>query len=204
MAETFPFSVRSTRLGVVSGLTYGRDRGGLIISSRNVEPYWSGTFSTAPLTREDRAEALAFLDDCVDRNLRVDFIHPLYRYPVGYNSATWPLGLVDASLGSVTNLRTIVVAGLQVGTVLRKGSRLCLIQGSTICYRKVTAEVTVASAIAQSLSIGPRLPPGIFAPAATVRFANPFVRMMVVPESWDPDEDIEDTEVSWEMMEVLA
>lgn len=203
MAETFPFSLRSTKFGIVSGLAYGRDQGGLIINARHVEPYWSGTFTTPPLTRAERIEGLAWLDDCVDRNLRVDFVHPSYEYPIGYDSSDWPMGLIDGSLSSVTNLRTIVVSGMTVGIVLTAGSRLSLIQDDTICYRKVVETVTVSSAIAQSISIGPRLPPGIFAGGATVRFANPHVRLMIVPESWDPDEDVDDTPLGFEAMEVL-
>lgn len=202
MAETFLFDVRATKLGVVSGLAYGRDQGGIIINSRHVEPYWSGTFTTAPLTRADRIAGLAWLDDCVDRNLRVDFIHPSYQYPIGYDSSDWPM-VGDGSLSSVTNLRTIVVSGLDVGIVLRAGSRLCLIQDDVVCYRKVVTTVTVSSAIAQSIAIGPRLPPGVFAAAATVRFANPYVRLMVVPESWEPDEDVDDTQIAFEAMETL-
>lgn len=203
MAESLPFNLRATKLGIVSGLAFGRDEGGLIINSRHVEPYWSGVLTTPPLTRAERIEALAFLDDCVDRNLRVDVIHPSYRYPIGYTSADWPMGVADADLGSVTNLRTIGVSGMTVGIVLRKGSRLCLIQGDTVCYRKVVSTVTVSSTIAQSISIGPRLPPGVFTVGATVRFANPFLRSMVVPESWDPDESIDDEDLSCEVMETL-
>lgn len=203
MAETLPFNLRATKLGIVSGLAFGRDQGGLLINSRHVEPYWSGELTSPPLTRAERIEALAFLDDCVDRNLRLDVVHPSYRYPIGYTSADWPMGGADAELSSVTSLRTIVVSAMNVGIVLTKGSRLCLIQGDTICYRKVVTTVTVSSAIAQSINIGPRLPPGVFVAGATVRFANPFVRTMVVPESWDPDESIDDENLRVEVMETL-
>lgn len=203
MAVTLPFNLRRTSLGIVDGLAFGRDLGGMLINSRHVEPYWSGVLTTPPLTRAERIEALAFLDDCVDRNLRVDVIHPSYRYPIGYKSTDWPMGLLDAELESVSDLRNIVVSDMDPGIVLTKGSRLCLIQGDTVCYRKVATTVTVSSAIAQSINIGPRLPPGIFAPGCTVRFVNPFVRTMIVPGSWNPDESVDDDDLTFEVMETL-
>lgn len=204
MAETFPFDVRATRLGIVSGLAFGRDEGGLNISSRHVEPYWRGTFTTPPLTREDRIEALALLDDWVDMNRRVDFIHPSHRFPIGYSEDDWPMS-GDATLDSVTDLRNIVVDGLTAGLVLRAGSRLSLIQAATgeVCYRKIVTTIASTTALNQTINIGPRLPPGVFAAGATVRFEDPPVRMMVVPESWDPDETVEDVELVFEMIETL-
>ncbi len=202
MAETFPFTVRATRLGIVSGLAFSRDEGGLNISSRHVEPHWSGNFTTPPLTRAARIEALALLDDWVDMNRRVDFVHPLYQYPVGYDADTWPMS-GDASVDAVTDLRNIVVTGLTAGTVLRVGSRLTIIEDGVICYRKVTTLVASAAASAQSINIGPRIPPGLFSSSATVRFENPYVRMMVIPDSWDADESIDDEPLTFEMVESL-
>lgn len=202
MAETFPFQLRTTHLRLVSGLAFGREEGGLIVSSRHVEPYWSGTVVTPPLARDDRIEALALLDDWVDMNRRVDIVHPLYRWPVGYDEQTWPM-VGDATLDAVTDLRNIVVDGLTAGMTLRAGSRLCIVQGDSVCYRKIVTTVLSTTALSQSLNIGPRIPPGVFANGATVRFEDPFIRTMVVPDSWDASEDIEDEPLEIELMEAL-
>jgi len=96
--------------------------------------------------------------------------------------------VLDLVLGTrldPTDLRSIAVAGLVVGMTLKRGDRLCLIQGSgddeLVCYRWLAADVTVASTIAQALLVAPRLPIGIFAEDAIVRFKDPFCRLAVVP-----------------------
>lgn len=202
MAETFPFNVRATKLGIVSGLAFGRDEGGLIVNSRHTEPYWAGTFTTPPLTTDERITALATLDDWVDMNRRIDFIHPKYEYPIGYDANTWPMS-GDATLSSITDLRNIVVDGLDSGLILTAGTRLTIIQSGSICYRKIVTTIASAAALGQSINIGPRLPPGVFSAGAAVRFENPYVRLAMVPDSWDADETIDEIPLSWDMSEAL-
>lgn len=203
MPTTIPAPIRTTNLSPRSGKSYRLGEDGLVITSVYRDPVWQGEFVTPPLDAEDRGELLAWLDDCVDRNLRVDYVHPLYKYPAGYKESTWPL-VSDPTLSAVVNQRQITVAGLSDTLTLPKGTRLSIIQGNRVCYRRLAAAVAAPSSISETIEITPRIPLGVFAPSALVRFERPFVRMMVIPDSWDSTEDIEATPVAFSMVESLT
>lgn len=193
--------VKSTRLAVVGNIAHARSLGGLNVNARRSEPFWAGPITTPNIAISDRKGWLAWLDDCVDRNLRIDLVHPQYRYPDGYNEDSWPL-VADPLLVSTPDRRTIVVSGLEAGMVLLAGTRMTLIQGGAASYRKLNETVTVSSALAQELSIGPRIPAGVFVAGTAVRFAEPFCRVLVVPDSWEADEDIAPLTLTFEVSEV--
>lgn len=203
MAETFPLSgFERIGLRVQSGLATKRDRGGLLLTSRRYEAYWAGSFTTDKLLPGAWADLVAFLDTCVSRNLRVDFVHPRHAVPRAYTAATWPLG-GDQALVSVTNRYQVVVSGLQVGMTLKRGDRLSFLQSGSVCYRRLTADVVVSSTTAQSLAIEPRLPLGVFTAGAAVRFRNPPVRLAIVPDSYDADEVYAPSPISFDTQEAL-
>ncbi|HTM77010.1 MAG TPA: hypothetical protein VL133_05225, partial [Devosia sp.] len=187
-AETFPIpGFERIGLRVISGVVTARDRGGMIVTGRRAEPRWAGSFTTDKLTRDDWADLVALLDDCVDRNLRVDFIHPLFKVPRSYTLDTWPLA-ADPVLVAVTDRRHIVVSDLTVGLVLKRGDRLTLIQDELRCYRKIAVDTVVTSAIAQTLQLTPRIPAGLFAAGSIVRFKYPPIRLAIVPDSYQAEE----------------
>jgi len=189
------------------GISSAQTEAGLIITSRHGDAAWKGTLTTVPLApKSDYPDFLAFLSRVVDLNLRVDFKHPIYRVPRAYTVDTWPL-TDDPTLSSVTDLRHIVVGGLNVGMTLKRGDRLCLRQDgppAVVCHRWLAADVTVSSAIAQTLELTPRLPTGVFAPGASVVFKDPIMRLAVVPGSWNAAEAVAPTGVSFDVLESLA
>jgi hypothetical protein len=193
------------RLKPVSGLAFRREKGGLLINKRNAEPHWEGQFRSDNLAIGAYADLSTLLTDIVDRNDRIDFVHPRYALPRLYTPATWPL-LADPELVSVTNLRTIVVSGLNNGMQLLRGDRLALIQGANelVGYRSIAEDVTVTSTLAQTLVITPRLPFNVFVAGAKVRFKNPAARLAVVPDSWDADEQAGPSPLSFDVTEALA
>ncbi|MBN9335621.1 hypothetical protein [Devosia sp.] len=203
MAVAFPFS-GFDRIGlrIRSGIAHKRDRGGLLLTQRTVEPYWAGPFTTGKLTPAAWSNLVAFLSDCVDRNLRVDFVHPRHEVPRAYTLATWPL-FADPVLVSVTHGREIVVSGLQVGMELKRGDRFTLMQGEQRCYRSLAADLVVASAISQAIPLTPRMPLGIFAAGALVRFKMPPVRLAVVADSFQDDEVYAPSSLTFEAEEAL-
>ena len=187
------------------GVASARTEGGLVITSRNSDPFWKGTMSTRRLSglgTNEYADFVAFLSRCVDLNLRVDFVHPLHRLPSAYNDATWPM-IGDAALADVVDLRTIRLSGLPVGLTLRRGDRLSIMQGDLIGHRWIASPLTVSSTIAQDIEITPRLPLGVFAPGAAVALKDPKMRFMIVPGSWDTTEARDGTPVSFEVAEAL-
>lgn len=203
MAINFRGPVKATQFRPVSGVSFARSEGGLMITSRHMEPYWAGTMTTPVLSVHDRKSWLAWLEDCVDLNRRVDFVHPYYALPAGFEDATWQM-VGDGGLVEVTNRRSVKVSGLYVGDFLPFGTRFTIMQGELRCYRRLAADVTVTSSISQPLPVGPRLPLGIFAAGAAVRFKNPMCRLMVVPDSWEADEDIELLPLSFDVSESLS
>jgi hypothetical protein len=204
MAETFPVSgFKRIGLRVRSGIASTRDRGGLLITTRRAEPYWAGSFTTDELDHAAWSDLIALLDDCVDRNLRVDFVHPRHAVPRAYTPTSWPLS-DDPTLVSVTHGRQIVVLGLSIGMELKRGDRLTVMQGELRCYRRLAADVTVSSGIAQALPISPRLPLGVFTPGADVRFRNPPVRLAIVPDSYPDEEIYQQSAITFETEEALV
>lgn len=202
-AETFPIpGFERIGLRVVSGVVTARDRGGMIVTGRRAEPRWAGPFTTDKLSRNEWADLFALLDDCVDRNLRVDFIHPLYAVPRSYTLDTWPLA-ADPVLVSATDRRHIMVSGLTVGLMLKRGDRLTLMQDDLRCYRKIAVDTVVTSAIAQTLQLTPRIPSGLFAAGSIVRLKNPPIRLAIVPDSYAQDEEYSPTPVTFETEEAL-
>lgn len=203
MAETFPISgFERIGLQVVSGIKSVRTRGGLVITGRAVEPRWTGRFTTDKLDIDEWRDLAAFLTDCVDRNLRVDFIHPRHVVPAGYTLESWPV-LVDPVLVSVTNRRLIIASGLTLGVVLQRGVRVSLMQSGLICHRMIAADTVVTSTVAQALPLTPRLPIGVFTADALVRFKQPPIRLAIVPDSYVLDEEFNQTPISFDTEEAL-
>lgn len=203
MAETFPFPFfERIGLRIQPGIAHKRDRGGMLITQRRLEPYWAGQFTTDKLAPAAWADLIAFLDNCVDRNLRVDFVHPRFALPRAFTEATWPL-FADPLLVSITHGREIVVSGLQAGMQLKRGDRLSLMQGELRCYRSLAADVLVSSSISQALPLTPRMPLGLFAAGAAVRFKAPPVRLAIVPGSYQDDEVARQFPVTFETEEAL-
>jgi hypothetical protein len=187
MALTPPaYGFAAIDLGPELGISAGRSEGGLVITSRRGDPYVTGKLTTRELKPAQFADFHAFLLDAADRVERVDIVNPRFRLPRAYSNGTWPLAS-DPALAAVTNLRTISVAGLQVGMQLKRGDRLCLIQSvggsEVVSYRWLSADCAVASALTQALSITPRLPIGVFSAGAAVRFKDPFARVTVIADS---------------------
>lgn len=201
-------NVGVSRIGVLPdlGVVGARSEGGLIITSRKSDPFWTGKLTTAKLEpwrgNNRHARMLAFLSDCVDRNLRVDWVHPRHDYPGSYTADTWPM-LGDGSLNDIVDARTLDVQGLVAGMVLARGDRIAVLQGDIVVHRWVAEDVVVDSAISQAVPVTPRLPVGLLAPSATVRLANPPLRFMIVPGSWDTDEAHEPTSISFDVAEAL-
>jgi len=203
MAEAFPWRLKATKFAPVSGITFGRDQGGLGVSGRQAEPYWAGTLTTPALSIADRKKALADLGYWVDMNRRISFVHPQRSYPDGFDADSWPLD-DDPTVTSFTDRRAIVVSGLEAGMVLPRGTRFTLMQDDLRCYRELPLDVTVSSAVAQTLNVSPRLPLGVFADDCAIRFVDPEVRLAIVPDSWSADEDIEGLPLSFDVSETLV
>ena len=188
------------------GIDFARTEGGLVITSRSTDPYWSGPMTTRPLfaegPRNEHADFRAFLSKCVDKHLRVDFVHPRHRLPRAYSDGTWPM-VGNADLVSLTDLRTLVLSGLVAGMTLQSGDRLSIVQGDMVCHRWIAEDVTITSAIAQTLEVTPRLPIGVFAAGATVVLKDPMMRFMIVPGSWDDKEVPNAAPITFEVMEAL-
>lgn len=189
------------------GVIASRSEGGLVITSRRFDPYWRGIFTTGPLSsagNNERANFLAWLVWVADLNMRVDLVHPRHRYPSSYTAATWPM-IGDGSLVSTPDMRTLNVAGVPTGIQLRRGDRLSVIQDDIIVHRWIAADVEVASEISQSISVTPRIPIGVLAPAATVVLENPKMRFAIVPGTWSDSqaEVYGPSPISFEMIEAL-
>ena len=146
---------------------------------------------------------MAFLSDCVEMNRRVDFVHPMHQLPMSYTESTFPM-VGNGQLVSVTNLRTVVIRDMPIGLILKRGDRLSIMQGEIIAHRWISAPVVVGSVLAQSVSITPRLPFGVFAPGAVVAIKNPKMRVMIVPGSWDANEVAEASPITFEVAESLT
>lgn len=184
---TFPFGFSAISLKVDSGLAFVRRRKAVLLTARRSDPVWVGRFSTGDLSPAEFAAAHAFITDAVERHDRIDFVHPRFAVPKAYTLTSWPLA-GDAELAAVTDLYNITVSGLEIGTMLAAGDRLAVIQGGITCYRELARPVVVSSAISQALRVTPRLPIGVFAAGAAVRFKNPAVRLAIEPDSYDLDE----------------
>lgn len=203
MAQILPPLFGVVRLLPYSGIATQRSRGGLLLTQRVVEPGWRGRFATDFLDPDEHQHLATTIADIVDRNERIDFVHPLYVRPRAFLGAVWPL-VADPLLVSVTHGREIVVSGLEAGMELRRGDRLTIMQGELRCYRSIQSDLVVSSTIAQALPITPRMPVGIFAAAAAVRFIDPVVRLAIVPDSYDIEETSKPSPISFEVEEALA
>jgi len=189
------------------GINSQRSEGGLVITSRRADPYWSGRLTSGPLSSagdNERASLIAWLHNTVELNLRVDWVHPRHRLPRHYTAGTWPM-VGNASLVDVPDLRTIVVSDLPVGLVLKGGDRLSIIQGDIIVHRWLAADLVVSSSLNQTIVLTPRLPIGVLAPGAAVVLKDPKMRFMIVPESWrdSAGESYAPSPVSFDVQEAL-
>lgn len=76
------------------GINSQRSEGGLVITSRRTDPYWTGRLTSGPLSSagdNERASLIAWLYATVELNLRVDWVHPRHRLPRYYTAASWPM-----------------------------------------------------------------------------------------------------------------
>lgn len=189
MAETFPNTGHFGVIGVApnSGIAWARDEGAVNIFSRHRDSFWAGPMNTGKLIRKEITEWLAFLERVTELNLSVDFVHPWYRVPAAYEIGDLPFG-GTATIDAVTDLFTLEIQGLPVGLILTAGDRFSIVQGDIIIYRKIAADILVASTISETITMTTRLPVGLVAAAATVKFLNPPLRLKVISGSWNPQE----------------
>lgn len=189
------------------GMAHARTEGGLIVTSRNTDPFWRGRLTTKRLEgwqgNNQHADLRAFLSRCVDLHIQVDIVHPRHRVPGAYTLATWPMG-GNASLAGLTDLRNIRVAGLPLGLVLKRGDRASIVQGNIVCHRWIAGAVTVSSTTVQAIELTPRLPIGIFTAGATVVLKDPVMRVLIVPGSWDTAEVADPSPISFDVAEAIA
>ncbi|MBI1246165.1 MAG: hypothetical protein GC202_14280 [Alphaproteobacteria bacterium] len=185
------------------GIRSARSEGGLIVTSRRSDPFIAGRMTTGPLNAGQYADFRAWLLDAIDNHRKVDFVHPRLVVPRSYTVASLPWD-GSGTVTAVTDLRTLVMSGLEVGAVLKRGDLFSVTQGSLVAARFVSADTTVASNIAQSIPLIPRLPIGVFAAGATVSFLNPVMRLMIVPGSQNGAEAYGPTPVSFDVAESLS
>jgi hypothetical protein len=212
MPTSFPDNVfvASDTLAPEKGIAYARSEGGMVVTSRRGDPFWRGTITTPALPLDGpgiermlRPEFITWLHWAEDLNMRIDFTHPRHRLPRSYDDDTWPMG-GDGAIVSVTDLRTIVVSGLTMGLILKRGDRLSIVQDDLVVHRWIGASVVVSSTTVQSPTLTPRLPIGIVEAGADVVLEDPVMRFMIVGGSIVGDEAIEPTPVSFEVSEVLV
>ena len=185
-------------LGIASAVTLG----GIVITSRSADPVVRGRQTTGKLDLDERRDYEAFLIDCADRHMRVDFVHPRHRVPRSYTADTLPFD----GLGDVTgfaDLRSATVSDLYVGLVLKRGDPIGFEQSGMKLKRWLQSDLVVSSATAQVLPITPRLPIGVFTSGAVVRLLDPVLRYIIVPGSISGAERYERTALSWNFVEVL-
>lgn len=185
-------------LGIASAMTIG----GIVITSRSADPVVRGRQATGKLDLDERRDYEAFLIDCADRHLRVDFVHPRHRVPRAYTPDTLPFD----GLGTVTgfpDLRTATVSGLHVGLVMKRGDPVGFEQAGMKLKRWLQSDLIVSSATAENLPVAPRLPIGVFSTGAVVRLLDPVLRYVIVPGSIGGPERYERTALSWDFVEVL-
>lgn len=188
------------------GTTHARTQGGLVVTSRNADPFWRGTMTTKRLnvwgSNNEHADFLAWLIWAVDNNMRVDFVHPRHRVPRNYSVENWPMP-GNGSLVATPDMRTLSVSGIPIGVKLKRGDRVSVGQGDIIVHRWIAADTLVESAINQNVPVTPRLPIGILAPAASVLLKDPKLRFMIVPRSISAAEEGDLSSISFEVMEAL-
>lgn len=208
MPVDFPSYAGVSKIGVLPdlGVVAARSQGGLVITSRKIDPFWQGTLTTTKLEpwrgNNQHARFLSFLSRCVDLNLRVDWVPPRHRLPGAYTEASWPL-VGDFELVDVPDQRTLTVGGLEEGLVLGTSDRIAVLQGDLVVHRWIAEDLVVSSAIAQDIPVTPRLPVGLLLPGAMVRLENPPIRFLIEPGSWSTEEVAEPSAISFRVMEAL-
>lgn len=166
-----------------------RSRGNESSEVRYADPLWGGRLTTTVLSAKQLKQWEAFISQCSDEFVTVDFVDPSFRVPMDYtvttlSALTWPGVTGIGEVNSITNLRTLVCSNVPTNFSLRRGDRVAVTEGTEVAYRMVSEDV-VASGATFNLKLTPRLPLGLFSSAAQVRFLNPFVRLRVAPNTWD-------------------
>lgn len=207
MARVFPYSdFKSIQIALQHTIFSSKTRGGFVSEVKVADPYWYGELNTVDLSREELATWEAFLTECVDRKLSVDFVHPLYPCPMEYNPETFPL----PATGQIEDFLSgsfIEVSGLNPSLVLRKGDRLSIEQGDRVMYYMVSEDAAAPGEEmlttsdgeqltdgSESLYVGsggvyhvigltPRLRTGLFTEGATVRVSRARMRLCITPNS---------------------
>lgn len=184
MAETFPDTgFELIDIELQHSIFSSKTRGGLTSEVRVADPFWAGELVTVALEREDLAIWETFLSECIDRQLTIDFVHPLYAVPRSYaTEASYP-GSATADVDAFPDGRTITVNGLSVGLVLKKGDRFSVEEGNRVLVYRVAKDVTVSSDTAQDIVFSPRMRTGLFTTAAVARFLNHKMRLRVRPNT---------------------
>ncbi len=208
MAESFPSDgFESLQIALQHTIFSSKTRGGFVSEVRVADPYWAGEFVTVSLTREELSNWEAFLNECIDRQLSIDFVHPFYPCPITYNPDTYP-GAGTGQVQAFVDGRSFTVDGFDSSMSLKKGDRLSIEQSGRIMYYMVAEDVTSfeesvlsdgdgvsltdgsgellfveQSAIYPTIKVTPRLRTGLFTAGATVRLLGAKMRLRISPNS---------------------
>ena len=184
------------------GIARARTIGSLVVTSRGSDPVVRGKMTTGKLSLAERQDWEAFLVDAMDRNLRVDFVHPRHRTPISYTLDSLPFAGTGSAI-EFPDLRTMSASGLPVDLMLKRGDRVGIEQSGMKLCRWMRADTTVASTTDQDLPLTPRLPIGVFSAGATIRLLDPVMRFLVTGID-TMAERYEQTPISFSVEEVLS
>lgn len=183
MAETFPGEFEYIDVDLQHTIFSSKSRGGFTTEVRVADPYWGGELTTLALERAEYAVWDTFLGEVIDRQLAVDFVHPLFPFPRSYALAASVPGTGTGTVTGFPDGRTITVSALPVGLILKKGDRFSLEQGDRVLHYRVAEDVTVSTTVDQAIKISPRMRTGLFTATATFRYLYPKLRLRVSPNT---------------------
>lgn len=185
MAEVFPDNdFMEINISLQHTIFSSKTRGGLVAQVRVADPFWVGDMTTVPYGLNEKKDIQlweSFLQDCIDRNLSIDFVNPMYPCPVSYTVANFP-GSQTGTITAFPSGRTLTVTGLATGLILKRGDRLSIEQGNRIMHYMIAADQTLGAS-PQTITITPRLRTGLFTTGAIVRLVGAKMRLRISPNT---------------------
>lgn len=185
-----PCGVQTIEFEIARAVSKNMLYGGLTQVREMGEPRWRATFTYAPMKRAEFQALQAWLDS-LRGGMRTFLAHDaLKSYPVsyrgGFGGLTRAVGGVFDGTASVTGFAgadSFSVAALPAGFVLRAGDMVGLVQGGNRGLYRILEDVTATAGGAATLTVEPRIVPGLFTTAAQATFVRPACLMTLDPDS---------------------
>lgn len=179
---------------------------GLVTEVINLgDPRWLGSWTTPPLSRDDKQVWEAWKDSLRGGMNQFYGYDPMQLYPKNYPTGFAGLVIAGGSTPftglavdvTATTTTTIALGQLPASFAFKVGDLVGLVQSTNRQLHRVLEDVTANGSGVATITVEPTVNTTLFTASATLNLVKPVIKMVLDQESWSNDNDLQASPISF-------